>query len=56
LLRPKEENGPRPTVLALHGHGEGATGAPKDHLTIHIYDGEHRYYGDGVGEFWNRYL
>ena len=27
-----------------------------DHLTTHIYDGGHRYYGDGVVEFWNQYL
>ena len=27
-----------------------------DHLTIAIHDGYHRYYGDGVLEFWDRYL
>jgi hypothetical protein len=28
----------------------------KDDLIINVYDGYHRYYGDGVVEFWNRYL
>ena len=28
----------------------------KDHLITNIYDGGHRYYGDGVVEFWNQYL
>ena len=30
-------------------------GADED-LIINVYDGYHRYYGDGVVEFWNRYL
>ena len=28
----------------------------EDHLTIHIYDGDHHYYGDGVVEFFDRHL
>lgn len=28
----------------------------EDHLTTNIYDGDHRYYGQGVIEFWRRYL
>jgi pimeloyl-ACP methyl ester carboxylesterase len=28
----------------------------EDNLTILIHDDFHRYYGDGVTEFWNRYL
>jgi pimeloyl-ACP methyl ester carboxylesterase len=33
----------------------GIAGA-EDNLTILIHDDFHRYYGDGVTEFWNRYL
>jgi dienelactone hydrolase len=28
----------------------------EDQLVINIYDGNHRYYGDGVVEFWDHYL
>ncbi len=28
----------------------------EEHLVIHAYDGTHHYYGDGVVEFWHRYL
>ena len=33
----------------------GVAGA-EDQLVMHIYDGDHHYYGDGVVEFWHRYL
>lgn len=28
----------------------------EEHLVIYNYDGTHHYYGDGVVEFWKRYL
>jgi len=28
----------------------------EDQLVIHIYDGDHHYYGDGIVEFWDRFV
>jgi dienelactone hydrolase len=43
-----------PTLARLREayHVAGA----KDHLVVQIYGGDHHYYGDGVVEFWDRYL
>jgi hypothetical protein len=42
-------------TLARLGQVYTAAGAA-DRLQVNIHDGGHRYYGEGVLEFWKRYL